>query len=128
MLRRLRVARWLAWMRLRLVIVLPRLLTVFEGGCCCLILTLLHQRCRQALWPLRRPLCCGTTGRLVGAGCLLAWIPKSAKSACQLSLVHMDIFGCVPFAGVDPREYSRQYEAKLRQAEVASIQARLFFN
>lgn len=25
-------------------------------------------------------------------------------------------------AGVDPREYSRQYEAKLRQAEVASIQ------
>lgn len=27
--------------------------------------------------------------------------------------------GC---AGVDPREYSRQYEAKLRQAEVASVQ------
>lgn len=25
-------------------------------------------------------------------------------------------------AGVDPREYSRQYEAKLRQAEVASVQ------
>lgn len=55
---------------------------------------------------------------------------RAPASCCLCSLRHLGAALCMPLmwvlrsAGVDPREYSRQYEAKLRQAEVASIQVR----
>ena len=54
--------------------------------------------------------------------------PPAALACCACLLVLAAntppcyLSTCLLLAGVDPKEYSRQYEARLRQAEVESIQ------
>lgn len=114
------VCEWhVGW--LRLVVVLPRLLFL-----ACYVACFINAAARHCGRP-QSGLAVAFPGSFVGAGCLLAWIPTSASWWLASSHRWMDIRGGVAFAGVDPREYSRQYEAKLRQAEVASIQVRLIY-